>query len=110
LDPIQRGNEMHFRGAGVGEADVHAACDQCPHQTFRTVHRSAPVATFLGFLARSTIVQPFRQRVSRALLLSRMTCRPFLTGGLENAAVTGSLVAQAFSLWPVSATTFRGEK
>src|SRR5206468_8134524 len=26
----------------------------------------------------------------------------FLTAGLENAAVTGSLLAQAFPLWPVS--------
>ena len=43
LDPIQRGDEMHLRGAGIGKADVNAARDQGPHQTFRTVHRSAPV-------------------------------------------------------------------
>ena len=43
LDPVQRRDEMHFRGARIGEADVHAARDQGPHQTFRTVHRSAPV-------------------------------------------------------------------
>jgi hypothetical protein len=29
---------MHLRGAGIGEADIHAARDQRPHQTFRTVH------------------------------------------------------------------------
>jgi hypothetical protein len=34
---------MHLRGAGIGEADVDAACDQCPHQTFRTVHGPAPL-------------------------------------------------------------------
>jgi hypothetical protein len=34
---------MHLRGAWIGEADVNATCDQCPHQTFRTVHHSTPV-------------------------------------------------------------------
>jgi hypothetical protein len=34
---------MHLRGAGIGKADVNTACDQRPHQTFRTVHHSAPV-------------------------------------------------------------------
>jgi hypothetical protein len=34
---------MHLGGAGIGEADVNAARDKRPHQTFRTVHRSAPV-------------------------------------------------------------------
>jgi hypothetical protein len=35
---------MHLRGAGVGEADVHAPRDQRPHQTFRTVHGLAPLS------------------------------------------------------------------
>ena len=43
LDPVQGGDKMHLRGAGIGEADVNAARDQGPHQTFRTVHRSTPV-------------------------------------------------------------------
>jgi len=43
LDPVQRGDKMHLRGAGIREADVDPACDQCPHQTFRTVHGFAPV-------------------------------------------------------------------
>jgi hypothetical protein len=29
---------MHLGGAGIGEADVNAARDQGPHQTFRTIH------------------------------------------------------------------------
>ena len=43
LDPVQRGDKMHLRGAWIGETDVNAARDQGPHQTFRTVHRSTPV-------------------------------------------------------------------
>ena len=38
VDAVERGDEMHLRGAGVGEADIHAAADQRPHQTFRAVH------------------------------------------------------------------------
>ena len=39
LDAIERSHEMHLRRAGIGEADVDVACDQRPHQAFRTVHR-----------------------------------------------------------------------
>jgi hypothetical protein len=39
---------MHLRGAGIGEADVNAARDQGPHQTFRTVHHSTPVRVSLN--------------------------------------------------------------
>ena len=48
LDAIERGDKMHLGGAGIGEADVHAARDQGPHQTFRTVHRSTPVRSLYG--------------------------------------------------------------
>jgi hypothetical protein len=34
---------MHLGGAGIGKADVNAARDQGPHQTFRTIHYSTPV-------------------------------------------------------------------
>ena len=50
LDPVQRGDEMHLRGAWIGEADVDAARDQGPHQTFRTVHRFAPVRDIFQLL------------------------------------------------------------
>ena len=43
LDAIQRRDEMHLGGAGIGETDVDPARDQGPHQTFRTVHPAAPV-------------------------------------------------------------------
>ena len=43
LDPVKRCDKMHLGGAGIGEADVNAARNQRPHQTFRTVHRSTPV-------------------------------------------------------------------
>ncbi len=43
LDPVQCGDKMHLRGAGIGETDVNATRDQGPHQTFRTVHRSTPI-------------------------------------------------------------------
>ena len=65
LDPVQCGDEMHLRGAGIGEADVDAARDQCPHQTFRTVHGLAPVRDCSQDGSRSIIVHPFRQRFSR---------------------------------------------
>ncbi len=32
------GNQLHFRGAGIGEADVHAAIDQGFQERFCTVH------------------------------------------------------------------------
>jgi hypothetical protein len=34
---------MHLGRAGIGEADIDAACDQGPHQTFGTVHHFTPV-------------------------------------------------------------------
>ena len=37
-DPVERGDEMHFGGAGIGETNVDAAADQRTHQTFRAVH------------------------------------------------------------------------
>jgi hypothetical protein len=40
VDLVQRGDEMHFRRAGIGETDVDLVLDQRPDQTFRTVHRS----------------------------------------------------------------------
>jgi hypothetical protein len=39
LDPVERTDEMHLRGAGIGEADFDAALHQGPNQTFRSVHR-----------------------------------------------------------------------
>ncbi|MGY3356053.1 hypothetical protein ACVWZK_002716 [Bradyrhizobium sp. GM0.4] len=39
---VERCDKMHLGGAGVGEADVDPALDHRPHQTFRTVHPSAP--------------------------------------------------------------------
>ena len=38
VDAVQRGHEVHFRRAGIGEADFHAAIDEGLHQAFRTVH------------------------------------------------------------------------
>jgi hypothetical protein len=38
FDPVKGGDEVHLRGAGIGEADINAARHQGPHQTFRTVH------------------------------------------------------------------------
>jgi hypothetical protein len=43
FDPVKGSDKMHLGGAGVGEADVNAARNQGPQQTFRTIHRSAPV-------------------------------------------------------------------
>ena len=44
LDAIERADEMHLRGAGIGEADFDAALDQGANQTFRSVHRRLPDA------------------------------------------------------------------
>ena len=38
LDLVERGHEMHFRGARIGETDLHARVHQRPYQTFRAVH------------------------------------------------------------------------
>ena len=45
-DVVQRGDEVHLRRAGVGEADVHARVDQRPDQCLCAVH--------LGTLARGS--------------------------------------------------------
>jgi len=39
---VERGNEMHLRGAGVGEAGIHPRAYQRPHQTFGPVHGHSP--------------------------------------------------------------------
>ena len=39
LDAIQRADEVHLRGAGVGETDLDAALHQGADQTFSSVHR-----------------------------------------------------------------------
>jgi hypothetical protein len=49
---------MHLGSAWIGKADVDAALNQRPHQTFRTIHRSAP-ARRLG-LASSEINHSLR--------------------------------------------------
>ena len=41
VDAVERGDEMHLRGAGIGEADIDAAADQRPHQTFSAVHSTS---------------------------------------------------------------------
>jgi hypothetical protein len=51
---------MHLRGAGIGETDIHAARDQGPHQTFRTVHGSTPVRLCLKL--SDLIVEHVRRR------------------------------------------------
>ena len=53
------------------------ACDQCPHQTFRPVHRPLPLAGLVLEGSRSTIVHTFRQRFSRTLQVSRRACCVF---------------------------------
>ena len=47
LDRVEGSDEMHLGGAWIGEADVDPARDQCPHQTFRTVHGLAPIRVVL---------------------------------------------------------------
>ena len=49
LDAIERCDEMHLGGAGIGEADVDPARDQGPHQTFRTVHSFHSRSRFKAF-------------------------------------------------------------
>jgi hypothetical protein len=56
IDPVERGDKMHFRRAGIGETHIDPAPDQGPHQAFRAVHdafsdglpwrRSMPAARF----------------------------------------------------------------
>jgi len=85
---------MHLRSAWIGEADVHTARNQRPHQTFRTVHLST-----LWLVFRIPVQINHCSRVSSKVwpgiagIAAGMLC--FLTEAFENAAITGSLVAQA---------------
>ncbi len=38
IDPVERRDEMHLRGAGIGEANLDARRHQAAHQAFRAVH------------------------------------------------------------------------
>jgi hypothetical protein len=38
FDAIERADEMHLGSAGIGEADIHPASQQCSNQTFCAVH------------------------------------------------------------------------
>ena len=111
LDPVERGDEMHLRGAGIGEADIHAARDQRPHQTFRTVHRSAPVPTFFSSRQRSTIAWPVRQRISGRIWLPShggwISANIGVGGQLSRESgkmsrLTRPRLAKSGELWPVS--------
>jgi hypothetical protein len=44
---VQCGDEVHFRGARVGEADIHAPGNKRAHQAFRTVHLASHRAATL---------------------------------------------------------------
>ena len=37
-DIVERGDEVHFRRAGIGETDINAIGDERTQQTFSTVH------------------------------------------------------------------------
>jgi hypothetical protein len=64
LDAIERGDEMHFRGAGIGEADIHAAIDQRAHQTFGTVHLD-PRLRWRMFLSANRYLPPIKSGLRR---------------------------------------------
>jgi hypothetical protein len=55
---------MHLGSAGIGKADVNAASNQGPHQTFRTVHPFHSRSGFSDIPRRSIIPGAFRQRVA----------------------------------------------
>ena len=38
VDPVERRDKMHLRGAGIGKAHIDAAADQGAHQAFRAIH------------------------------------------------------------------------
>ena len=62
-DLVERGDEVHLRGAGVGEADVDAAVDQRAHQAFGTVHLAQPLGDAApmrcGSLEARRVAPPF---------------------------------------------------
>ena len=64
VDAIERGNEVHFRSARVGETHVHLARDQRSHQTFRTVH-GCTVAFVVVEMLPITKKSSFASRVKR---------------------------------------------
>ena len=37
-DPVERGNEMHLAGAGIGKAGIDPAGDKCPNEAFGAVY------------------------------------------------------------------------
>ena len=103
LDPIERGDKMHLGSAGIGEADVHAARDQGPHQTFRTVHRSTPVRGL--YVLQINHCSRLSSKGARTLLLhmgkqSFWESRAFLTAAFEIATLTAAWLAKLRPIWP----------
>src|SRR5216683_1349402 len=94
---------MHFGGAGIGEADVNAARDQGPHQTFRTVHYSTPVrdASQKALLGDQSSPAPFVKGFAGIGAIAQGVMA-FLPQRMKIAGLTGSLLAKSRQLWPVS--------
>src|SRR6185437_12829637 len=98
-------DKMHLGGAGIGEADVDPACDQSPHQTFRTVHSPAPVGDSSFFNGiRSIIPEAVRQRgregstgVPSAWLLSPVHTERNFNRTFRNSP---PLLAKTPAIWP----------
>ena len=62
--PVNRGNQLHFRRAGVGETDLHAAGMQGLDKGFRTIHFSQSSLATCGSAAatRCNRIQPRSRR------------------------------------------------
>jgi lipoprotein-anchoring transpeptidase ErfK/SrfK len=95
---------MHLRRAWVGEADVYPACNQGPHQAFRTVHNHSPSA-FLKAIEDQSFPAHFVKALADIAAIAAPLVT-FLTAAFENQALTGSLLAKPCHLWPVSRTDF----
>ena len=97
LDPVKRRDKMHLRGARIGEADVHAARDQCPHQTFRPVHSFCSRSLrFLEYLFEDqSFPEHFVKGFADIAAIAKGHGVISVTAILENQALTGSLLAKS---------------
>lgn len=54
VDPVECGDEMHFRCAGIAETNLNARSDKRSQKTFRAVHATCPSCCWPPFAVART--------------------------------------------------------
>ena len=113
LDAIQRCDEVHLRGAGIGEADVDPARDQGPHQTFRTVHPVTPVRGSKHSWPDQSFFTPFVKgvRKGRGGFVRMVAIADWVAHNFNRAIRNPSrLLAKIALIWPACASSSNREE